>query len=174
MSDEFGPKLQKGEALIGLGEGRFIHIHPDGKTTTEGLKGLPPEAYFMLPLVARLVPQEFEGPGDFGKIQELEDTVGGIFGNIEEVYQALGPFLAGQGVSAEKVASKLLELSPVHTMRDTGQISNDSYTMFEERLETEIKRYYPGSTTSERKRHGFSSNRSVPKGPHRGKDGIDF
>lgn len=142
--------LKKGETIIGLGNGRALHIFPDGTTRTEGFKDLPAEAYFMLPLVTKLVPQEFLGPGQFTDILALEATLGSITGRVEDVYGKVGPLLVREGIPAVRVAKVLLEMSPIKTMKDTGQITEDAYNGYVQGLRNIIVRYYPGSTKSER------------------------
>lgn len=173
MLAEFGSKLRKGEGVIGLGSGKFLHIHPDGKTTSEGIKSFPPEAYFMLPLVTEVVPQEFQGPGDFDQIRQLEDTLGSFTGSVEDIYKKVGPFLAARGIPASEVAEVLMEMSPIHDMKDKD-ISKNTYKGYELRLTNIIKRYYPGSTISERRRQNPSSRKSSIQGGHGNGDGVDF
>jgi hypothetical protein len=142
--------FKKGETLIGLGNGRVLHILSDGTVRTEGLKELPAEAYLMFPLVTKLMPREFEGPGDFTSILELEEKLGSITGRAEDIYEKVGPFLAGEGIPAIRVAKVLLEMSPIKTMKDTGQITEDTYNGYTKGLRNIIVRYYPGSTKSEK------------------------
>lgn len=165
--------LQKGEAIFGLGRGKMLHIYPDGRTETEGFKSLPGEAYFFMPLVTEIVPEEFLGAGQFTDILALENWLGEITGRAEDVYKKTGPYLAAQGISAERVASVVLEMSPIRVMRDTNEISLDAYHGYEMALRTKIANYYPGSTKSRRERQKPHSV-VVDSGRHRGSDGISF
>ena len=165
--------LQKGEAVFGLGKGRMLHIYPDGRTETEGFKNLPGEAYFFMPLVTEIVPEEFLGAGQFTDILALEGWLGEITGRAEDVYKKTGPYLASQGIPAERVAKVVLEMSPIRVMKDTGQITCDAYGGYEKALQNKITKYYPGSTISERERQKPHRN-AVDSGKRRGKDGISF
>jgi hypothetical protein len=137
--------LLKNEVLIGLGNGMVLHFFPNGKTESKGLTELPIEAFFMLPLVAKLAPQEFLGTGEFSEIARLEDTLGSMVGTVEEVYRKVGPFLASKGIPAGRVARVLLEKSPIKIMKDTGEISQDTYNGYKLGLTRLITEYYPGS-----------------------------
>lgn len=174
MLQELGGILLKGEIYIGLGRGQSLHIFPDGTTKTEGHIELPAEAYFMLPLVTRLVPQEFLGTGDFPKIVELEETLGSITGRVEDVYKKVGPILASKGIPAARVAKVLLDKSPIKTMRDTNEISKDVYNGYKLKLVNIITEYYPGSTKSVRERQRMPKKVPVNTGKHKGRDGVSF
>jgi hypothetical protein len=176
MFRDFERSLGKGEIYIGLGGSRALHILPNGKVRSEGLSGeLPPEAYFMLPLVTKVVPQEFLGPGDFTKIQELEERLGNFTGRPEDIYERVGPFLASKGVTTGRVAKVLLEMSPIKIMKDTGQISKDAYNGYELSLVYKITEYYPGSARSKKEREKIiKTARDTGKRKHKGSDGISF
>lgn len=131
---------------IGLGNNRALHILPDGSVLTEGLNELPAEAYFMLPLVVKLDPENFSGPGGFDKILQLEESLGSFTGRPEDVYERIGPILASKGITAERVAKVLLEMSPIQKMRNTNDISKDKYNNCKRRLIGFITDYYPGSS----------------------------
>lgn len=158
--------LLKNEVFIGLGKGGTLHIFPDGRTKSEGLTELPIEAFFMLPLVAKLAPKEFLETGEFSEIVKLEDTLGNIVGTVEEVYQRVGPFLASKGITAGRVAGVLLEKSPIKIMKDTGQISQDTYNGYKLSLTGLITEYYPGSGNIAKKKKKTSGK----VGP----DGLSF
>lgn len=168
----FSP-LKKNEVVIGLGGGRELHIDPAGKVESVGIKYLPPEAFLFLPLVVRIAPSEFMGPGDFTQIQEMEDKLGESFGSPEDVYEAVGPFLVSKGIPARRVAKALIDISPIKTMNDTAQISDDVYYSFVDKLEDEVKKYYPGLRNSMNRRFNFA-RRKLDTGTHKGPDGISF
>jgi len=158
--------LLKNEVLIGLGRGMALHIFPDGRTKSEGLSELPIEAFFMLPLIAKLAPNEFLGTGEFFEIAKLEDTLGNMVGTAERVYRRVGPILASKGIPAGRVAGVLLEKSPIRTMKNTGEISQDTYNGYKLGLTRLITEYYPGSGNVAKKKKRVSGK----VGP----DGLSF
>ena len=144
-------KLGKGDLIMGLGKGRALYISSEGDVSEVGGKTLPDFAYLMYPLVARVIPEEFEGPGNFPDIVELEKRLGEIFGSAERVYEKVGPALAAKGVPAVRLAKTFLEMSPVRIWERTGNISQDTYKEYTRSLTRIITKYYPGSTLINKK-----------------------
>lgn len=166
--------LEKGDLVMGLGGGRALFISSEGDVSEEGRKELPDFAYLMYPLVARVIPEEFEGPGGFSDIVELEKRLGEIFGSAEQVYEKVGPALAGKGVTATRLAKTFMEMSPVRKSERTGDTSQDTYLEYTRALARIITKYYPGSTLINKKLSRPNRPVVLDTGKHKGKDGISF
>ncbi|MFC1625236.1 hypothetical protein ACFL15_02595 [Patescibacteria group bacterium] len=177
MGKEFDPStLKKWEMFVGLGKGRFLHIKKGDKTKEYGGNVIPSFVSLLYPLVSKLIPQEFENTGRFHSKVSLEDKLVEIFpsSNPEEIYLNVCARLVQKGISAKEAAKVLLDISPLKTYFDTGQISKETWFIFKDSLAHEIINYYPGSVRSlkERKRQ-LKIGSSYQEGP-RGKDGIAF
>ncbi|MFC1626027.1 hypothetical protein ACFL1Q_03230 [Patescibacteria group bacterium] len=169
-----GINLDRGDLLVGLGDGKGLYISSSGEVKKYGRRELPDFAYLMFPLVARVVPKDFEGPGDFTKIMELEDKFGEYYGSAEEVYRKVGPALVQAGIPAERLAKTFMDMSPVRIAFGGKDIGEDAYNGYKIVLAHIISQYYPGPAAAKRRRERSIREGKVPVKKYKKSNRIPF
>jgi len=165
MGKEFDPqKLGKWEMFLGTGGGRYIHADPKGKVSETGLKVIPSYVSFLYPLVCDLIPEEFLETGEYMDKLVLEEKLEEIFpkSSPDEVYSNVCARLAKEGVKANEAARVLLDISPLKVRFNTGEITKETWGIFQLGLTSKIKQFYPGLTKSMQKRNSPFQEQNKP------------
>ena len=165
MGKEFDPqKLGKWEMFLGTGGGRYIHVDPKGKVSESGVKVIPSCVSFLYPLVCDLIPEEFLETGEYTDKLVLEEKLEEIFPNSSpnEIYSNVCARIAKEGIKANEAAKVLLDISPLKVKLNTGEITKETWGIFEQGLASKIKQFYPGSTKSMQQRNNPFKEQNKP------------